>query len=45
VTSIDADKPINFPPIDAGSVSMFEEPRFLEQVQLFVDKAASKTSV
>jgi hypothetical protein len=45
VTSVDADKPINFPPIDSSSMNMYEEPRFLEQVQLFVDKAASKTSV
>jgi hypothetical protein len=29
----------------ADTFSMAEEPRFLEQVQLFVDKAASKTDV
>jgi hypothetical protein len=31
VTSVDADKPINFPPLDDKAI-MFEEPRFLEQV-------------
>jgi len=45
VTSVDADTPINFPPLDGQTMSLMEEPRFLEQVQLFVDKAASKTNV
>ena len=45
VTQVDADRPINFPPIVADTFSISEEPRFLEQVQLFVDKAASKTDV
>ena len=41
ITSVDADAPIQWPPI----VSNEKEPRFLEQVQLFVDKAASKTDI
>jgi len=45
VTSVDADAPINFPPTDAASQSSDTEPRFLEQVQLFVDHAASKTNI
>lgn len=41
VTGVDADAPIQWPPI----VTNEQEPRFLEQVQLFVDKAASQTNV
>lgn len=40
---MDADQPINFPPTMDHAEE--EEPRFLEQVQLYVDKAASKTNI
>jgi len=46
VTAVDADQPINFPPVAVqqdGAIQ--DEPRFLEQVQMFVDKAASKTNI
>ena len=45
VTSVDADQPINFPPVMAQEEMSQDEPRFLEQVQMFVDKAASKTNI
>ena len=32
VTSVDADQPINFPPVQMSNVEDNEEPRFLEQV-------------
>lgn len=32
VTSVDADQPINFPPLAAQTTEEPEEPRFLEQV-------------
>jgi len=39
ITAVDADAPINYPPA-AETVKIESEPRFLEQVQLFVDNAA-----
>lgn len=39
VTSVDADAPINFR-TGMSEDAEVDEPRFLEQVQMFVDKAA-----
>ena len=44
VTGVDADAPIQWPP-NPTVTSTESEPRFLEQVQLYVDKAASKTDI
>ncbi len=44
VTSVDADAPINFR-TGMSEDAEVDEPRFLEQVQMFVDKAAQKTDV
>jgi glutamate dehydrogenase (NAD(P)+) len=46
VTGVDADAPINFQPGKMSELDTTEEePRFLEQVQMYVDKAAKKTDV
>jgi hypothetical protein len=42
ITSIDSDARISFPPEIKDNE---EEPRFLEQIQLFVDSAAAKTDI
>ena len=44
ITMVDADTKISFPPSDEA-LPDDHEPRFLEQVQLFVDHAAAKTNV